>query len=560
MKYDELTTRLGNYLLGTRRTNSPAIIDPYEHGKLMGTIPKPINLKTTLADKKTFHPKKMSRTHLYQHLTKVPKTETNKTGYLETYYYRSNRAAPGFALLKFDIDAKKDETDAHEQAQTIERYYLPGAYFEPSTGGRGSHLYALVQFDRYTPRRLINQWLKCAGIGLRELMKERGFQSTIDVRTCKTFSEVSTDEHGVRHLSMGQLCKIPRPQNLDDMTRLENAPVFKPYHFDRMIDDFKVLRASKEPIRPVPVAVERIAPPVDEKAMEAVRINCGAFKGMDATDARSRSVHAVMSLSRQLGRLPNVQEARLFYEASGLATVRPSGDTQEDVKRRERRLSGAIEYAGKTFDVSKCGKGMHLETFLPLIREHVKPETVTASGKALDRPITDEDLAVCLWVIEQASFERKERRDEQWTVGNERIIAAFRKLSSRSRSNTANHQKASYNNTCVPLNSQKVDSEVSNAVSSPFGCNQNKAVAMKMILVKSGLAEIIDQSYRPGKYQRKLNDAAWDAIKVTGRCKRICIGHKHPRFAEFNRIYDELVEWVLTGRTTTATHQLEVAI
>lgn len=462
-KYDELTTRLGRFLLGDKRRGTPALIDPWEQGKRDHEgIPKPINLKWQFANRKVGRPKRFTRTHVAQHLSGDG-----------VWYYRSNRVG-GRALLMVDIDAHAGETDAQHVAERIARNHLPGAYYEPSTNGRGRHLYAVLAFSPYAPRRMVNHHLKCVGIALRELMKAEGHQSRIDHLPLRTFSEWGKDAAGKwGPIKMGHLAKLPRPRTLDDMIRLEDAPVYTTEDTRQIVLDYKRLR-ERLTGRPAPAA--ETPPPVDPPVpVEARRRPTGAFRGMDECDPRSRAVHCVLNLARSLGRLPTLDEARSFYLSSGLATIRPSGDGARDLSRRDRRLEGAIAHVGRTFDESKLGRGYSPDVLLPLIRSNVEPHH--REGTKYPYRVTEEDLAVALHVVECASFERKGDRNQQWTCPNARIIGAFRKLASEGRLTTTGNAKG--------------------------GCDRPKAVALKLILQRAGLVEVIDGSYRVGTRRRR---------------------------------------------------------
>lgn len=547
MKYDELTNRLAKYLLGDKKTGRPQLIDVYEHGKrdAHGT-PKPINLKWQLEDKRHGHPQKFTRTPLALHLHDH-----------ETFYYRNNRSS-GLVLLKIDIDAHEGQTDVLAVAETIEQFYFPSCYHEPSTGGLGRHLYVVIAFNEYVPRRRVNQWLTCMGIALRELMAAQGYQAKVDPRTCRTFSEWGKNADGARVANkMGQFSKIPRPRTLDQMDEIESSPWYLPSAVNTVIDDYKRLRAARDERRVV--TNEPVDAPPSAAVREAVRKAVGSFKGMDHADPRSRAVHAVMALARRLGRMPSVTEARIFYEASGLATVRAGGDSHRDVRRRERRLDGAIVHVAKTFDEAKLGHGFQREAMLQIVREHVQPHHRT--GTKYQYGITDEDLAIALHVVELASFERKINRNQQWTLPNARLIGTFRRLKDEG-------QDTLINNTCVPARSERKNEGA--------GCNRQKAVALKLILTRAGLAECIDESYRPGStrvrrtagtlinntcvpaHSERKNEGvdpevaeAWGQVGYEGRGKRYVVGHHHPRRQEWESEYEQLAEWVLTGRSQT---------
>ncbi len=537
MKYDELTKRLAKYLLGDKKTKRPALIDPLEQGRLFGDTPKPINVKWQLADKRNGRPKRFTRSPLALHVHEF-----------ETYYYRSNRAS-GFALVMLDIDAHEGQTDAQLVAEHITQRYFPGAYFEPSTGGRGRHVYVVIAFNEFVPRAKVNGWLRLMGHALRELMISQGFLSTVDPKPCRTFSEWGKDAVGnLMPLKMGHLAKIPRPRDLHDMDRIESAPWYLPSAVETIIADYNRLRASRS-VEAQTIDVETIEPPaVSPAAIEAIRTHSSAFKGMDPHDPRSRAVHAVMALSRRLGRLPSTDEAHHFYCQSGLATVKSSGDSQSDIRRRMRRLTSAIDYVGKTFDPSKGNGGFNLEILLPVIHQHVKAEH--SKGTKYKYGISDEDLAVGLYVIELASFERKDNRNHQWTVPNSRIEAMFRKL----RDGDTERSDSLVNNTCVVAHEMKVQR----------GCNREKAVAIKLILERAGLVECIDSTYVAGTSKRNRPDsllnntcvvaretkvqdgvsAAWGQVGYEGRGKRYAVGPNHPRRAEWDIEYEALAEWV----------------
>ena len=522
-KYDQLTQRLARFLLGDKKKGRPPLIDPYEGGirKLIRGRwePRPMNLKWQIEDKRHGHPKRFSRTHLAEHLRGA-----------ETYYYRSHRGG-GQVLIMIDVDAHLGQRDAGAVAEAIEQFYLPGCYHEPSTNGVGRHVYAVVRFDPYTQRRRVNRWLKGVSVALAELMKEQGFQANV-CGIYGTFTEWEVDPStGTRVITengMGGFGKLPQLPNGDrDMDRLEAAPVYAPDALNEAVRDYKRLRERRTGRSPTPWVAVADGPAAAKH--ETRRRVEGLFRGMDPQDPRSRATHAVMHLARELGRLPSVEESRSFYEAHGLATVHTGGDRAPEVRRRERRLDVAIEFVGRTFDPAKTmGQKYHPEVLLPIIRQHVRPEHLAAQGLSYKKEINEEDLAIALYVIERSSFDRKADRSEQWTCGKDRIIEMFATL------------KAA-------------------GVTARGGKNPNKAVSCRRVLERAGLAEMIDGSYVIGSKGAKTG-TAWDSVGVKGRCRRWVVGHRHPRRAEWAREYEEIGEWVLTGRRTAPTTGRQSAV
>jgi hypothetical protein len=157
---------------------------------------------------------------------------------------------------------------------------------------------------------------------------------------------------------------------------------------------------------------------------------------------------------------------------------------------RFTRLARALSYS--SFDSrmwARRGFAGQRDELLDLIQRFVKPEH--RGEVKYNYAIPDEHLAVLLWVVTQVSFEKADHPVRQFGCPNDRVIAAFQKLS----------QEGLVAGGC------RMSSKIS---------------AMKRILEGAQLIQCVDRGYRfcPGR-------------PGSGVGKKYAAGASHPRHAEW---------------------------
>lgn len=461
MKYSSLTRKFAEWLF--------PLIDRHDCGfKHTDGRPRPFNRNWDLDNWKRlrFPPRQITRTNIEVHLNGE-----------DTLYYRSLREC-GYIFAMIDIDAHEGQTDAEAAADWLVDTYFPGAYLEPSTGGLGRHIYLVLRIGS-TRRSQTNENLKVVADALAKLVKAHSFT----VNVCGIYGTFTTLNEDRAIHRRGQLAKIPRlGHGQADLERLICAPVFLPCVFDQVLDDVSDIaqKVSRETYLVLP---EEDTTPEKAKALK-LSVSEGFKPISGSPDPLQRMNSAVSTLFRKLGRTPSIEEALVFYEQQQLNT----GPDEND--RRKIRAQDAIAYFESTFDYDKAQKrGFAPDEYIPLIQQFVKPEHRMRDSLCYKKEITDEDLAIALYQIERTSFFVNPDKDYQFTCGWEAIRGTFQTLK---------------------------ESGVTTR-----GCNKPKAICLRQILERAGLAETIDASWR------------WSSATTKGRAKKIVIGPNHPRRREW---------------------------
>ena len=126
----------------------------------------------------------------------------------------------GKIWLQVDIDAHKGQTDAPAVASFICELFH-GSYHEPSTGGKGIHLYMWVNDFRDMER--YNSLLGKCEVLLGRLLRHHGYAATVEFK--HTFTIMHDGE--VQERGRGQLAKAPRlPDGMASLQKFHTAPVW----------------------------------------------------------------------------------------------------------------------------------------------------------------------------------------------------------------------------------------------------------------------------------------------------------------------------------------------
>jgi hypothetical protein len=486
-KYSDKTKRFSEWLF--------KLIDPYDCGLFCPEQGQPLPFNTSdrynsmlaAVDGHNTGSKKFARritkTHVQNHLE-----------HADTLYYRSTRRGK-HALLMLDIDAKGSgttEDDAERAARYIIRRFHKGAYYEPSTGGRGRHVYIVL--DRGdVPWRNFRALLKTYTASLKTILAHGRFKAKMD-RVCGNFSIV-TKKDGHRWIAEGDrglMAKVPRLPFFDSLDNCVKAPVFTLSSVHRVIDIAEEIeekqRAKKSPppVKPQPRGGTREETYHIRTSADPVRDVSGLPRSLEDvrtdTDALNRMHYACTAYRHVYSKLPDDESTLIaFYEQQQLNTGIDEGG------RRVRRARSVLKFQLKCKpDPSLYRGGYDRKKYTDLVRQHVRPEHY--EGITRDRGVNEEDLSVGIYLIELNSMNSHGKRKWEGTCGTQCIIGMFKALRS------------------LGLIGR--------------GCNTNKATAVRKILVKAGLAV--------------LADARWiHAGKQHGVCCKYGLGNAHPRHAEY---------------------------
>lgn len=421
-KYDKLTQKYAAWLIPTKNP----IIDRFDWAEwsVKDGCPRPAAVNSRLEvwyRGEAYPPQQITRTQIQKQLDWARK-----------YYYTSSRKS-GFALLCIDVDAHNGETDAFETASYIQSRYFPHAYLEPSR--RGYHLYVLVRVGRCR-RWKFNLLVGHLQENLRAVLIEQNFESKVEV--LGRFTIVNKDGT----VDRAKFAPVPELPNREaDLKQLVSMPVYLISALFEVRYDADLAREMEEMADDDgdqrPVRRERRVPARDsECAWERMQWVCFDF-------------------TVQHRRLPDLEELLAYYE---VAYQTDGGD-----HRRRRRAEYAILYRSRTFDIGKATDGgfqLHRERLLADVREHCTDRISNYD----DGDITDEDLAIGLYVVMRNSFSVAEDARQQYSCPNRAFSGMFNALKRE-------------------------------GVTKRGGANPNKVVAIKVILRRARLIECVDSDY-----------------------------------------------------------------
>lgn len=489
MKYDDLTNRFAKWLF--------PLIDRVDCGyKHEDGSPRPFHTSAFLTSRgHDYPPRKVTRTFLQAHLRDE-----------ETFYYRSRRRS-GFVLAMIDVDAHEGQTDAQAVADWLVSTYFPQAYCEPSTHGRGRHVYAVLRVGDARPW-VVNAALSETAEALALLARQGGFKSTV-CGIYGTYTLWITDDSGERTIGKrGSLGKVPRlSQGLDSFRRLVSAPVFLMSSLVRAVDDAAQHRrvlslspsctkasTSESPpsanvnasVKPPPCTKPSTSEPSDNPKLNDLR-----DRALSTTNPLARMRLASSLFYHQHGRYAaDEQQLVEFYEANGM-------NTDED--RRGRRLERAriaLERHRATERRWRT-KGYDASDYLPMIHQNVTQAARTHPAVKYRYAVGDDLLAAGLYAYTKAAFATN-RTDRMHSLSDEGLKAMFETLAS------------------------------GGAVNSKFG-DKEKRVAVRQMLQLAGLIVLRDGDHVHGGREHGVADK-WG------------LGPSHVRFAEFVKAYGHVVD------------------
>jgi len=358
-------------------------------------------------------------------------------------YYTSN-PDNNVWLLCIDIDAKNGETDAWDIASFLTDTYFNNAYWEPSTGGNGVHLYIFLDVNwvwknKYSSNRMDEFWdnktrsfispkkkmstseirnalselAKC----LKMIVESKGFNAKVD--DIKG-TPASKDSNGLYDV-MGLLVKLPRPQDNDNIVWLRNSPIFTFDHCLNILRDYDLLFPSESISSEIQsissCRTQRIIPITDGCIDRAITISPKIQSLLNSHNALDRSKGTCYLLCIKLKRAPALEEVIIEYENLGIAT---GNETPERIKRHQK----ALDFVSKSYNHSfskkyRCSPGQYLD----LIRSNItQNDIISAKEESNFRySLTFEDIDCVLCYYVEEILKRKSNR-LQFTVSRKGCI------------------------------------------------------------------------------------------------------------------------------------------
>lgn len=387
-----------------------------------------------------------------------------------TAYYTSHPYSR-WALLMLDVDAHKPEvTPEHvREAGSLLLSLFPDAWMETSTHGKGLHLFLLVRYPRMSVqafRELAMRLKKAILTEIGRMGNPAGFDITGN-------PPLMTDKQ--TYDTCGLLAKIPRLSSDEAIERFLACPCWSPEAMGEVVE------------RLLPSPTPKPSSSSSSSSFNIVTHTASPRPTSPPTGNASppkRMAQCGWDLAMKLGRAPTENELWDQYHALHLNT-----GTDDDGGRR-KLCTKTADWLKTTFDPA-MQKGFDPSEYLPLIRQHVTPDVREAANGRNRSHYTDEELAVVLHLIERESLRRHPQPTLQYTLPNNAIIAMFQTLQR-------------------PLQGSD-------------GAVRNKLAVMKWALVKSGLAEMVDEGWSHG----------YGGDEKRG--KKFSIGPRHPRYAECER-------------------------
>lgn len=425
--YDKLTHAYASWLIASKNS----LIDRYDWGEWSKRENRPVYAASNAQlqvwyQRLAYPPQKLTRTTLKHHLSRKGKL-----------YYTSSRKS-GFALVCIDVDAHCGQTDAFEAAMFILSRYFPLAYLEPSR--RGFHIYVLVRVGRCR-RWKFNLLLDHLQENLRAVLVEHTFQSTVEVLGGFTIVE---QDGNVQRAALAPLPELPNGEA--DLKCLVEMPVY-------LIDALFEARADADLAREM---MEE-----QDEGGEGRPVRAGRrVPARESPCAWERMQWVCFDFTVQHRRLPDVDELLAYYQR-----VYETDDGDHD---RRRRAEFAIKYRAKTFDITRATEGgfeLHRERLLA----DVAKNCLDRGSKYSDGAITDEDLAIGLYVVMRNSFAVADDPRWQYSCPYEAFSGMFRALREE-------------------------------GVTRRGGADRNKIKAIKGILHRARLMECVDSRYVHGDH------------------------------------------------------------
>lgn len=274
-------------------------------------------------------------------------------------------------IAVLDIDDKLKLGIAGPVCQWLLDNYFPNAYYEPSTGGHGIHLYIKLVMARHEPIFQVRLWMdsftkyladelaewllsannpsfqvlnehqdmlcsQCRCNSLNECIIPLSY-STLD-RVCG----LPTCFNSKNHIKRGICIRVPLfPYKMESVIAFNNQPCILYHPWMEKMNKKMQLPVRK---RQIHKEYNRVSPIGRTELIEEEKDSPEAPEG-----AYERTLYYLLKVCRQERRVLSVEEGMKAYEESGLAT----GYGESERKEREYRVSKALSFIAGTFESKK---------------------------------------------------------------------------------------------------------------------------------------------------------------------------------------------------------------
>jgi hypothetical protein len=326
----------------------------------------------------------------------------------------------GVVLLCADIDCHNGEKDVAAVRDWLLDSYFPGAYWEPSTGGDGVHLYIKLAYrpwllkDRDATVRYVVNTINHVAVMLNSERLQRGYDAPVD--GLRGLPSLLAEKNSRLHIQRSSCIKIPRFANgLQDVRSFHFSPFFLFDYFERLARQEQHHPSSLDN-EPVGLVANALGWDIEHGSAYRPLNKCGGDIALNSVypsytdylddlrqqeDAFTRTMGFGLAYSRHLRRVPSVNEAVTEYETQGLAT----GADVNGVRRI--RIEYVLGHIAKTFKPSidlASGFQKAQEALVAEIRSLIAPNLDLTFTKARGRRVAarEIDLAALLHAMRQS--------------------------------------------------------------------------------------------------------------------------------------------------------------
>lgn len=356
----------------------------------------------------------------------------------------------------------------------IEKYYFPGCYWEPSTSCRGIHFYIILDFSTFPRNYDLFHRSRCNDIidklsHLFSTLINSMFYCKFD-KFCGTYPVYSLPFSSFKFINRGCLAKLPLPSSQSDFVKLVHTPIISYNQLSiiwknigqLLCPDKYISGGEKETIvssiTSNTAEQENIITLSPNSLCRASQFRSKNEDYLNSPSAWERTLHSVMKLTRELGRIPDFQEWNKYYESN-------KWNTGEETEHRHNRFNNAVHLIEKSFDPSKIGHIYQVGEFLDDLKRDISPKKlkwIVREKTEYRFTITYEDLDVGLgshWTMTR----KNQRPGKEMTVPIEGVVNFFKSLKKKGEFNRS--------------------------------CDRDKARAIRIVLQQIGYIYCIDDYY-----------------------------------------------------------------
>lgn len=316
----------------------------------------------------------------------------------EWFLFYTSSPFSDLCLLCGDIDPIQGHgmEECIEAVEYIQTRIFPGIYWEPSTTNRGIHFYVIFDFSTFTPH-CGNSYNLFHRANCNQLIEEYSqlFTQFIDSmffchfdKFCGTYPVYYMPFSSHLFQFRGSLGKLPCPQSNVDIINLSQTPILTYDSLGSIWNSMQHLLHS-DPCSSQSLSI--LSYPHNILGRDFTVHSKNDVK-MRSGDAWERTIHSLMKLSRELGRIPEYEEWNTYYELNQC-------HTGEETEKRKSRFNAAVPYVEKTFDPDKIGGIYHYGNFIEEIKKNISEDEIERIKKehsSYKYRVTYEDLDIGL--------------------------------------------------------------------------------------------------------------------------------------------------------------------